>query len=87
MEKYCTQLICLVTLVVNKQLTSREHPCLNRTYHASQVSVVTLREGPVPRSWIISMFMKSNMHIFEQCSQWQKEQEELLGTNTICKTT
>ena len=38
------------------------------------------REGPVPRSWIISMFMKSNMHIFEQCSQWQKEREELLGT-------
>ena len=45
----------------------------NRTWHTSQVSVVKSREGPVPRSQIISMFMKSNMHIFEQCSQWQKE--------------
>ena len=46
---------------------------VNRTYCTSQVSVVMSREGPVPRSQIISMFMKSNMHIFEQCSQWQKE--------------
>ena len=52
---------------------------VHRTYHTSQVSVVMSREGPVLRSQIISMFMKSNMHIFEQCSQWQKEQEELLG--------
>ena len=53
---------------------------VKRTYRTSQVSVVMSREGPVPRSQIISMFMKSNMHIFEQCSQWQKEREELLGT-------
>ena len=52
---------------------------VHRTYHTSQVSVVMSREGPVSRSQIISMFMKSNMHIFEQCSQWQKEREELLG--------
>ena len=36
-----------------------------RTYHTSQVSVVMSREGPVSRSQIISMFMKSNMHMFE----------------------
>ena len=42
---------------------------VHRTYHTSQVSVVMSREGPVSRSQIISMFMKSNMHIFEQCSQ------------------
>ena len=53
---------------------------VNRTYHTSQVSVVMSREGPVPRSRIISIFIKSNMHIFQQCSQWHKEQEELLGT-------
>ena len=52
---------------------------VQRTCHTSQVSVVMSREGPVSRSQIISMFMKSNMHIFEQCSQWQKEQEQLLG--------
>ena len=46
---------------------------VNGTYRTSQVSVVMSREGPVPRSRIISTFMKSNMHIFEQCSQWQKE--------------
>ena len=53
---------------------------VHRTYRTSQVLVVMSNEGPVSRSQIISMFMKSNMHIFEQCSQWQKEREELLGT-------
>ena len=38
---------------------------VHRTYQSSQVSVVMSREGPVSRSQIISMFMKSNMHIFE----------------------
>ena len=49
---------------------------VHRTYRTSQVTVVTSREGPVSRSQIISMFMKSNMHIlhiFEQCSQWQPD--------------
>ena len=52
---------------------------VHRTYRTSNVSVVMSREGPVSRSQVISMFLKSNMHIFAQCSQWQKEQEELLG--------
>ena len=30
---------------------------VHRTYHTGQISVVMSREGPVPRSWIISMFM------------------------------
>ena len=46
---------------------------VHRTHCTSQVSVVMSREGTVSRSQIISMFMKSNMHIFEQCNQWQKE--------------
>ena len=46
---------------------------VHRTYHTSQVLVVVSREGPVSRRQIISMFMKFNMHIFEQCSQCQKE--------------
>ena len=50
----------------------------HRTYHTSNVSVVMSRRGPVSRSQVISMFLKSNMHIFAQCSQWHKEQE-LLG--------
>ena len=52
---------------------------VHRTYCTNNVSVVMSREGPVSRSQVISMFLKSNMHIFAQCSQWQKEQEELLG--------
>ena len=81
MEKYYTQLIMPCDPFGTQTLEIWRTPMsVHRTYHTSQVSVVMSREEPVTRSLIISMFMKSNMLIFEQCSQWQKEREELLGT-------
>ena len=63
----------LVTLVVYKHMRFGEHPCLY-TEHTIQAKYQLSCQGKVlSRSQIISMFVKFNMHIFEQCSQWQKE--------------
>ena len=46
MEKYCTQLICLVTLVVHKHMRFGEHPCLY-TEHTVQAKYQLSCQGKV----------------------------------------
>ena len=80
MEKYCTQLICLVTLVVTNRW-DLENTCVNEQNIPYKPSISCSCQGKALCQGAGSFwcFMKSNMHIFEQCSQWQKEWEELLG--------